>query len=455
MPICTIPDTDTHYYLICFDEHGRERQESDGSLLSESVAKLIGDRSENISDVFFASHGWKGDVPAAIQQYDRWVGEMVRYRNRPDSIVPDSGFKAIVIGLHWPSLPFGDEEMVVERGLLSGDVEPDIDRQVGQYAASISDSPSAMDAIRTIITAAQHDTIQDDRLPSDVRLAYETLYAEAFPGFLGGTLGSPPGANHGDWHPDAIYQEALTAEGPETEMDDSKLLGGGVWDKFKRALLAPLRQLSFWKMKDRARRIGEGGGHALLGKLQQAASSDTRFHLMGHSFGCIVVSSAVAGPPGVQSLARAVDSLFLVQGALSLWSFCPDIPYSPGESGYLNRIISGELVRGPIVTTRSKYDTAVGKLYPPAAKISGDLVLDDDLPRYGGLGAFGARGLGDQAEDINLQSPTAPYGFKPGRVYNIDASRIIKNGGGFSGAHNDIAHPEVAHAMWEAILVNG
>ena len=28
--------------------------------------------------VFFLSHGWKGDVPAAIDQYDRWIGEMAR-----------------------------------------------------------------------------------------------------------------------------------------------------------------------------------------------------------------------------------------------------------------------------------------------------------------------------------------------------------------------------------------
>jgi hypothetical protein len=32
----------------------------------------------------------------------------------------------------------------------------------------------------------------------------------------------------------------------------------------------------------------------------------------------------------------------------------------------------------------------------------------------------------------------------------VEASRIIQNGDGFSGAHNDIALPEVAHAMWQA-----
>ena len=44
------------------------------------------------------------------------------------------------------------------------------------------------------------------------------------------------------------------------------------------------------------------------------------------------------------------------------------------------------------------------------------------------------------------------YDFKPGAIYNLEASGIIKNGGGASGAHSDIAHPEVAHAFWSAAL---
>jgi len=31
------------------------------------------------------------------------------------------GFKALVVGLHWPSLPFGDEEIPAQGALLSDD----------------------------------------------------------------------------------------------------------------------------------------------------------------------------------------------------------------------------------------------------------------------------------------------------------------------------------------------
>ena len=46
------------------------------------------------------------------------------------------------------------------------------------------------------------------------------------------------------------------------------------------------------------------------------------------------------------------------------------------------------------------------------------------------------------------------YEFERGRVYNLDGSRYIAEMQSLgSGAHNDIAHPEVAHAMWSAVLL--
>jgi hypothetical protein len=194
--------------------------------------------------------------------------------------------------------------------------------------------------------------------------------------------------------------------------------------------------------------------HSLLVSLMKTAPTDTRFHLMGHSFGCIVVSAAVAGPAGGTALPRAVDTLFLVQGALSLWSFCESIPSAPGTAGYFHRIVREGLVRGPIVTTRSSFDKAVGKLYPPAATLKHQLTLGDEFPKFGGIGSFGAQGLGLSAVDATLGPADHDYRFEPKRVYNLEASGIIKNGGGFSGAHSDITHPEVAHAMWQAVAVS-
>lgn len=454
MPICTIAGIDAQYYLILFDKNGDERPEPDGSMLSEDVRTLIADTSVGITDVIFASHGWKGDIPAAIEQYDCWVGEMVRSPDHVAAKIAYPKFKAIVIGLHWPSLPFGDERIPAKSGLLSANVDDGIEEEIEQYAASVADSAAAKKAIRTIVTAARRDTGTNRELSAEVRKAYRKLYAEAHLDGAVGDVAAPPGIDHAAWNPDAIYRTARRAVLEADPAIKSKLLGGRVSRKIKGLILAPLQQLSFWKMKDRARHIGETGGHELLQKLQCAGKSETRFHLMGHSFGCIVVSAAIAGPPSSRASPRPIDSLSLIQGALSLWSFSSMIPFATGKVGYFNHALTKELVRGPIVTTRSSYDKAVRKLYPFAVRLARQYLLGKDLPKYGGIGTFGAQGLGDMVEDLEMHSATQDYKFMPKRVYNLEASNTIKNGAGFSGAHSDIAHPEVAHAIWSAILAS-
>jgi len=452
MPLRQIPGTEIEYYLISYDEDGRERGEPGGAKLSESVKKAVGDPAGGITDVFFVSHGWKGDVGSAIEQYDKWVGEMGRSRSDMDTargVRP--GFKSLVVGLHWPSLPWGDEKIPdAEDGVLAaeGDDMPSIEDEVEQFAASIADTPTARDALRTIIEASRREEQADESIPPDVMEAYETLYAES--GLATGDLGAAPGTDHEPWNPDSIYHESLETAGADTVRRPGML---GFGSKLREAVIGPVRQLSFWKMKDRARKFGESGAHDLLGELQQVAKPGVRFHLMGHSFGCIVASAAVAGPPNKPALSRPVHSLYLVQGALSLWSYCASIDEADGKPGYFRRIVDEHLVEGPIVTTRSSKDTAVGKLYPKGAQVARQVVLgDDDLPKYGGIGSYGIQGLGAVAEDIRMEGANHRYQFERGRVYNVEASDVIKEGGGFSGAHSDIAHPEVAHVFWQAVL---
>src|SRR5262249_41066287 len=152
--------------------------------------------------------------------------------------------------------------------------------------------------------------------------------------------------------PDAVYAAVLEEE-PVSFGEFG--LGG---------LLALPRTLSFWVMKARARNFGETGGHELLTSLMATARSDVRFHLMGHSFGCIVLSAILCGESGSGKLPRPIDTLILVQGALSLWSYCAEIPFLPGLPGYFHPIVRDERVSGPIITTQSEHDLAVGRWYP-------------------------------------------------------------------------------------------
>ena len=64
--------------------------------------------------------------------------------------------------------------------------------------------------------------------------------------------------------------------------------------------------------------------------------------------------------------------------------------------------------------------------------------------------AFGARGPGLDIVDSKVLAATVAYDFVAGRIHNLEASGVIREGGPPSGAHSDIAKPEVAHVIWAA-----
>src|SRR3546814_19629687 len=83
------------------------------------------------------------------------------------------------------------------------------------------------------------------------------------------------------------------------------------------------------------------------------------------------------------------------------------------------------------------------------ARLSGSRTLAE-LPKYGGVGSFGLQGLGTQAHDLQMLGSGLAYGFATGRVYNLEASRVICNGDGAPGAPSALTHPERAHPAWPA-----
>jgi hypothetical protein len=450
MPIRPVPGFNLNYYLVCFDATGAERSDDPDGVsgrLIPRVAEAV--EREPYTDVFLMSHGWMGDVPAAIQQYDRWIAAMATCESdlaRASKV--RLGFRPILVGIHWPSLPYGDEEMAVQSGTdfstteERNTVEIDTTALIEIYAERIADTPAARRALETIFAAAATDTAPLG-LSREVADAYRVLNKEAKLG--DGGPANEPGSDRDPFDPDAAYQAALV----ESETSFGTFGLGPV--------LSILRNLSFFKMKDRARMIGESSGHGLLAMLQATASRsgrEVRFHLMGHSFGCIVMSGVLTGPAG-KSIINPVHSAFLVQGAISFWSYCGDIPYDKGHPGYFRSIVDRKLVTGALVTTQSKHDTAVGRMYPLAAGARGDVdFATTDFPKYGALGAFGARGPGVNAVDLNMLESSQPYNFEPGSIYNIESSKFIAEMQSLgAGAHSDIAHPEVAHAMWSAALL--
>ncbi|WP_148294271.1 hypothetical protein [Azospirillum sp. B506] len=299
-------------------------------------------------------------------------------------------------------------------------------------------------AFKTLVAAAERDP-DPDRLPDDAVDAYRILYREA--GLDSAGAGAAPGADHDLFDPQDIYDEWREAE-EELAGQGALPFGGSVVG----GLLSPLRVLSFWTMKTRARTVGEAGPAALLRALHAAvpAGRTVRFHAMGHSFGCIVISAMAAGPAGSPPREDLLDTVFLVQGALSLWSYCNDIPEAPGTAGYFRRMIDEHRVSGPIVIVHSEHDTACGTFYPIGSRLSASFAFGG-FPKYGALGSFGAQGPGNDPVAMTMKPAGDAYGFTDGRLYNIDGSPYIRARHGLAGAHSDIAHPEVAHAFWSAV----
>jgi hypothetical protein len=435
-----LKDTSLAYYLVSFDKSGEERRDEEG-LESERLLQMLADEAQPITDVFFVSHGWKGDIPAAIEQCNKWMGAMAAMAEDRKAIrakVP--GFRALLVGIHWPSQAWGDEDIAVSGAATPGFLgaganaaAADNEAVIDRFAEAISTAAEARQAIALIVrSAADHGG--DRRLDDNVRGAYETLLREAD---VWSDDAIPQAYQIGAWNAQNIVDASVRAHATPG------VLG---WEDLKDSLLSPLRQLTFWTMKARAKTVGEIGVGRLLRMMQRATPRPVRFHLMGHSFGCIVSSAAVAGKNG-ELLARPVNSLFLVQGALSLWAYGRNESNGPG---YFECIIQESRVAGPIVTTWSTHDGAVGNLYPLAARLARQKTLAV-YPEYGGVGAFGLQGVADGAVELDMGYSNTAYGFKRSQVYNLDASEVIKNGTGISGAHSDIAHPEVAHAAWEAI----
>ena len=450
MPIDHVPGYDLTYYLAAFDKHGRERTDDPhgaGGSLSERLFHDIEAASGHrpFTDVFVFSHGWKGDVPAARDQYTRWAATMAGCATDVDRMKASRpGFRPLLVGLHWPSLPWGDESAIATASFgmtpgPAGQTAPGpgdaIEALVEVYADRIVDTPTAREALRVILTSAMQDA-SPAFLPDDVRRAYRVLDDESGLGSTGAA--GDPGSDRRPFDAEERYQAAREAD---LASFGTSGIGG---------ILSPLRQLSFWKMKDRARTFGEGGAAHLVASVQRAAGPEARLHLMGHSFGCIVMSGVLNGPGGAPVLAAPVHSLGLVQGALSLWSYCSDIPVAAGHPGYFRAVVERGMVAGPVITTQSRYDTAVGRFYPIAAGLAGQVAFGPDYPRFGGLGTFGVRGPGCDVVNLAMLPADGRYAFAPGRIYNLDASGFINGGEGPSGAHSNIDRPPVAHALWAA-----
>jgi hypothetical protein len=432
------------YHLINFDSFGAEcaddKEASDGSgFYSRDVIEEL--RKANYTDVFLISHGWRGDRRAAVLQYDLWIDKM-------KAVAPDIGSRSLIIGLHWPSEPFGDEgeSWLYQQAKESAD---GIVRVVDNWTKRLGvGTKKFIQSVQRVAEGALSD--EPPSTVNHIRDAYRTVDSELQVNLRIGSNGNTPADDRLPFNPQLMTDLALKDYHQSVVSENEQVRNLAVWN----SMLLPIRVLSVWTMKARAAMVGENGPRKLLAQLQEVTDGKkVRFHLSGHSFGTIVISAMAFGDNS-SILVRPVNSIVLIQGAVSHWSYAGEIPYRQGVSGYFHAGYMLSRPKGPLVTTQSSEDRAVCVLYRLAAAAAEQIAMAENqlAPEYGAVGQFGIWDGQTAAPTQKIIHSNAAYNFMAGHIYNVDCSSVIKHGGGLSGAHNDIAHEEVARLVWQSAL---
>jgi hypothetical protein len=424
-----------------FDENGDVDEAAEAQIFNQIADK-------GVKDLVIFSHGWNNDEGAATSLYGRWSDLLAAQLGPGRSI----GF----IGVRWPAQLWRDEPI------------PDFDpapRGPGGGAAAVEETPTVvadgptltpaqlqdlkvlfpegaeeLDEIATLLAAEPNE-----RRASKMFAAMRKFSDKVQAGFNDGedSASKRPGMlRRGSAAEDVFeaFSDALSDTGVEFAADGDGAAGlgdaiGKLWNGAKEAL----RQLTYWKMKNRAGVVGQNGVGPLIGRLT-AKFPDMRIHLVGHSFGARVVSFALAGMPA-SGQPSPVKSVTLLEGAFSRFAFTDQLPFNSARK---RGALAGKLARidGPLTVCFSSHDSALSVMYPLASAAAGDdsAGADDPLFRFRAIGSLGA-----------FEAPTQPIGpvktaypFASGAILNVDSSDIVAAGSPPGGAHSDIFHPELA-----------
>lgn len=369
----------------------------------------------------------------------------------------------VYAGVFWPSLWFPDQPAPVSRALsataesgppaVAGQGQPATSPSGAQIARSLKmgyRSPAqrtVLDALGRLIDEGTAGSATESEAEQRRRL-------EEFEALLPQLIDSSPRSPEDQGEGAVLRQRAARnasaparGDGKAGEPDLDRGLGedlSHLWSNAKDAL----RAASYYEMKGRAGDVGQNGLGPLLEQLHRQ-SPQTRVHLIGHSFGARLVAYALAGISGPET--SPVASLTLIQAAFSHWAFAANTPFDSagGVSGYADR------VHGPLVSTYSRYDWAVGRWYPRASLLfrddSRDLTTPPDLARWGGIGADGFQGV--NTGNPPLLDTGRPYHLASG-FHAVDCSGVINDvtQSTFAGAHSDIQHEQVAWLVVSAAV---
>ncbi len=389
--------------MIAFDEDGR--MVPDGAKQLEVVIGQA--QTRRPTEIFVAAHGWLNTPTSAGSSYGTMRDLMFQVGQKQSLFTPD--YQPLRIGIYWPSMKYLETEQEAKS------VE---EKPVAQALSGVSDKnvqaadPNRNEGFRNDVNKMQQLLKRNTQKAS---ADFKTDLEEAH----------------------AIFRRQALAHGIQPinlkELQEIPNL-----DSIQDAL----QLYTYFQMKQRAGIVGASGVRQLIARLQKEFPQ-ARVHLIGHSFGCKVVLSALADK---EALPRPVDTVVLLQGAVSFQCFADRLEgVSPDTAGGYRK--AEESVKGPIVASFSVHDLAVGKAYPAASRLAKQ-IGECDRPAsdfvndkwYQGLGAAGVVDL----------PPVAM--LKEGEGYKFDKGLYSVNAKDYIAEHSEIYNRDVAWLIWAAIL---
>jgi hypothetical protein len=410
------------------------------------------------TDLFIMSHGWRNDEADATKLYVDFFTNFAE----PQIVAPArlAGRQCAIVGVFWPSKNFDALIAAQGAGTASNAAaigeaasDPESQKKLVEQIEALKGPQGPFDEPTQIqaLSAAQA-LVPDLDEKATARAAFIELLRK---------LMDPSAANKEDasdvflkGDPGDIFKRlnipanAVDSSIPKTGKAMALAPGvgamatghaAGLLDILKGAAASASNAVSYLRyfmMKERAGLVGMKGVAPLIDRL---APQVARIHLIGHSFGGRVVAATA-----LVSQTDKIHSASFLQAAFSHNGFSP----AALMNGFFRPMIDKKRVKGALIATHTKNDTAVGIAYPLASRISGTVAaaLGDKNDKYGGLGRNGAQQMNPgEAIGAELLALGSVYQFTPGKIYNLVADRYIKN-------HGDVTGPEVVTAVAAATL---
>jgi len=432
------------YFEVEFNKTGKSHDPDQVKALTDFLAE------GGTTDLFVISHGWNNDMADARDLYSRFF-DCARQVLDSKAVAGISKRKFAIMAVLWPSAKFADKELIASGAASAGSpITNDFLRDELESMKKVFNTPKA----RTALDKAKLlvPKLEDSK---KARTEFADLLRSILP-----KKASPDVDAASDFSKlpgDEILQR-LSKPVPATLSKPgaggrAAMIGGGAavsgggaagvgqfFSGIKSGASHLLNLTTYYQMKERSGVVGSTGVNRVLRSIR-AQNPNIKLHLIGHSFGGRLVTAAATGPEDQPPV--KVDTLTLLQAAFSHYGFSER--YDGTNNGFFRKVVAGKTVSGPTLITCTQNDMAVGKMYPLASLLAGQVAaaLGDKNDKYGGIGRNGAQKT-PEASDGTLLDLGSPYQFQAGKLHNLNSDAIIKG-------HSDICHNEVVYAILNAV----